>query len=68
MEATDLQWKEELALVVPLNIWKEVSSAVRKNAKAQKDNASKYKGMVAPREGTKSWPTQISVVDRDNNF
>lgn len=50
LEATDSQWKEELALVVPLDVWKESSSAARKNAKAQKDNASKYEGMVVLRE------------------
>lgn len=50
LEATDAQWKDELALVVPLDIWKEGSSIARKKSRSLKNDAAQISGMIGIRE------------------
>ena len=50
LEATDAQWKEELALLVPTDIWKEGASVSRKKSQQYKSMMSEFDGMISLRE------------------
>jgi chromosome segregation ATPase len=46
LEATDAKLKEELSLVVPLNIWQEGVSIARANSREASKKSSEFEGMV----------------------
>jgi DNA repair exonuclease SbcCD ATPase subunit len=49
LEATDAEFKEQLALVVPLAVWQSASSITRKRAGESKKRSNELTGMLAIR-------------------
>lgn len=49
LEATDAKLKEELSIVVPLNIWQDAATKARKTGRALSKKASELDGMISIR-------------------
>jgi len=49
LEATDAKLKEELSIIVPLNIWQDAAARARKQGRALSKRVSELDGMIAIR-------------------